>query len=58
MESNENIITDLKNQNKELLRNNRALNDKLELNNKNKQTEYGGLEKKVDKLLEEKERLQ
>ena len=34
------------------------MQEKIEINNKNKQTEQGGLEKKLEKIQEERDRLQ
>jgi len=34
------------------------MGEKIEINNKNKQTEQGGLEKKLEKIQEERDRLQ
>lgn len=43
--------------NKQLERENKQLMEKLEISNKSKLTEQGGLEKKLEKIYEERQRL-
>ena len=52
------MINELKNKAKMLEKENKQLIEKMEITSKSKMTEQGGLEKKLEKLLEDKERLQ
>ena len=56
-ETSSQLKTDLEKKNKQLERELKQLQERWELTNKSKMTEHGGLEKKVEKLLEEKDRL-
>ncbi len=51
------MYNELVQKNKTLERENKILSEKFELNNKSKMSEQGGMEKKLEKLLEEKDRL-
>jgi hypothetical protein len=51
------MLNELQTKTKQLERENRQLMDKIEITNKSKQNEQGGLEKKLEKVMEERDRL-